>query len=350
MTSDRAAPPGEAFVWIWLPDAVEPVVAGRLARDGELYSFNYGQSYLARRDANSDPACPNCRCGAAPIAPTPPFAMAGCLRDGAPDAWGRRVIVNRLTGLGGEAARDVEFDELTFLLNSGSDRSGALDFQVSAETYTPREPAGHAGGIARRGEPCRAGRADPARAGSRAVPRQLDRRRAAQGADRGWPGQVHRQVLGRGRYLRRDQGRVRGHAPSRPGRSGCSGGAVGAGRRKGRASGETVRPGAGRGRLDAPGGRFGPHHARPGRDAGALGQLWRSGRSYPRPVLKSQGHLARTVRPHGVQRSGRQQRRSRAQPRRLLEWPMADSDAGLRHLPPGAHGEGGQSGNVDRWR
>ena len=52
--------------------------------------------------------------------------MANCLRDGAPDAWGRRVIINRLTGLKGDVARDVEFDELTFLLNSGSDRAGEV--------------------------------------------------------------------------------------------------------------------------------------------------------------------------------------------------------------------------------
>src|SRR3546814_9128374 len=51
MTSDVASA-GEAFVWIWLPGATEPVIAGRLAhdRDGRL-TFNYGQSYLARGDA-----------------------------------------------------------------------------------------------------------------------------------------------------------------------------------------------------------------------------------------------------------------------------------------------------------
>ncbi len=78
----------------------------------------------------------------------------------APDAWGRRVIINRLTGLEGEAVRDVDFDELTFLLNSGSDRSGALDFQASPETYAPREQASapleellEAAGRVERGEP-----------------------------------------------------------------------------------------------------------------------------------------------------------------------------------------------------
>ena len=35
----------------------------------------------------------------------------------------------------------MEFDELTFLLNSGSDRAGALDFQASPENYVAREHA-----------------------------------------------------------------------------------------------------------------------------------------------------------------------------------------------------------------
>ena len=35
MTSDRPEKktPDEAYVWIWLPGATEPVVAGRIARD-----------------------------------------------------------------------------------------------------------------------------------------------------------------------------------------------------------------------------------------------------------------------------------------------------------------------------
>ena len=130
--------PQEAYVWIWLPEATEPVVAGRIAREGSTYLFNYGRSYLEREDAISiyEPELP-LRRGA--ILPLPPLDLAGALRDGAPDAWGRRVIINRLTGLKGAAASEVEFDELTFLLNSGSDRIGALDFQRSPEQYQPRE-------------------------------------------------------------------------------------------------------------------------------------------------------------------------------------------------------------------
>ncbi len=139
MTSDQPAPT-EAFVWIWLPGATKPVVAGRIAREGGTYFFNYGRSYLARKDALPIyvPELP-LRSGA--IAPQPPLDLANCLRDGAPDAWGRRVIINQLTGLKGDAARDVDFDELTFMLNSGSDRTGALDFQESAAAYRPREAA-----------------------------------------------------------------------------------------------------------------------------------------------------------------------------------------------------------------
>lgn len=166
MTSDLPPRPTEAFVWTWLPAAVEPVVAGRIAPESNIHIFNYGRSYLERREALPIylPELP-LRRGA--IAPQAPLVMAGCLRDGAPDAWGRRVIINRLTGLKGDAARNVDFDELTFLLNSGSDRAGALDFQASGETYRPREQANatleellDAAGRVERGEP---------------VPQELDR-------------------------------------------------------------------------------------------------------------------------------------------------------------------------------
>ncbi|HEV7159038.1 MAG TPA: type II toxin-antitoxin system HipA family toxin [Caulobacteraceae bacterium] len=158
MTSDLAAP-GEAFVWIWLPGATQPVVAGRLARSGPAYVFNYGQSYLALKGAIPIYA-PELPLRRGVITPAPPLAMAGCLRDGAPDAWGRRVIINRLTGLKGEAAQAAQFDELTFLLASGSERAGALDFQASPTAYRARleaeatlEELLDAAGRVERGEP-----------------------------------------------------------------------------------------------------------------------------------------------------------------------------------------------------
>jgi len=133
----RKEAPEEAYVWIWLPDATEPVVAGRIARDGDHLIFNYGQSYLNRDDAIPiyEPELP-LRSGAIP--PEAGLSMAGCLRDGAPDAWGRRVILNRTFG---RKSKDVDtgaLDELTYLLESGSDRIGALDFQRSPSKYVPR--------------------------------------------------------------------------------------------------------------------------------------------------------------------------------------------------------------------
>ena len=82
------ASPREAYVWIWLPGAHEPVVAGRLVRDGGTHVFNYGRSYLERAEAIPIylPELPLVR-GA--LVPQAPLDMAGALRDGAPDASGR---------------------------------------------------------------------------------------------------------------------------------------------------------------------------------------------------------------------------------------------------------------------
>jgi serine/threonine-protein kinase HipA len=127
----------DAYVWIWLPGTTEPVVAGRLVRDNERLIFNYGQSYLARSDAIAIyvPELPLQR-GA--IMPEPGLPLPGCLRDGAPDAWGRRVILNRMLGVRGRDANVDVLDELTYLLESGSDRIGALDFQASPTAYVRR--------------------------------------------------------------------------------------------------------------------------------------------------------------------------------------------------------------------
>jgi serine/threonine-protein kinase HipA len=129
--------PREAFVWTWLPESAQPVVAGRLAPDGERIQFVYGRSYRERADAIAL-YLPELPLRAEPIAPLGALTMAGAIRDGAPDAWGRRVILNRTFGVKGAALDGLELDELVFLLESGSDRIGALDFQTSATTYVPR--------------------------------------------------------------------------------------------------------------------------------------------------------------------------------------------------------------------
>lgn len=138
MTSE--ARPNEAFVWVWLPDATKPVVAGRLEKVGEQIFFNYGRSYLARTNAISlyEPELP-LREGTLPLLRG--LWMPSCIRDAAPDAWGRRVIINRKLGRRGRQTDTTELDELTYLLESGSDRIGALDFQQSARDYVAREAA-----------------------------------------------------------------------------------------------------------------------------------------------------------------------------------------------------------------
>jgi len=127
----------EAFVWVWLPNETKPVVAGKLTAQGDHLIFNYGQSYLKRNDAISlyDAELP-LRSGALPLLKG--LSMPSCIRDAAPDAWGRRVIINKKLGLKGPGTDPAQLDELTYLLESGSDRIGALDFQKSATDYVPR--------------------------------------------------------------------------------------------------------------------------------------------------------------------------------------------------------------------
>ena len=144
MTSDAGPAPAGAYVWVWLPGATTPVVAGRLQRVGRaqsdsVFAFAYGQSYVSRKDAVSlfTPELPLRPGTFDPSQPLDdarePLTLAGCLRDAAPDAWGRRVINLRL----GPNA-DTELDELTYLLASSSDRIGSLDFHESGTTWEPR--------------------------------------------------------------------------------------------------------------------------------------------------------------------------------------------------------------------
>jgi serine/threonine-protein kinase HipA len=142
MTSkDSSSKYKEGYVWIWLPGETKPVVAGKLEADGDTLSFNYGKSYLARfKDA--PPAIPiyepelPLKAGALPNLDG--LKMPSCIRDSAPDAWGRRVIINKKLGLKGKDTDTATLNELTYLLESGSDRIGALDFQQSPTEYVPR--------------------------------------------------------------------------------------------------------------------------------------------------------------------------------------------------------------------
>jgi len=184
MTTPTA--PQQLYAWVWLPGATDPVVAGVLTRTDTIFdkqpvvTFTYARSYRERESAISvftpelplhagtfDPTRPGETLGAMVATatltvggPAPPqrprseLALHGCLRDAAPDAWGRRVINLRLATDG-----DQELSELTYLRHSGSDRIGALDFQDSPTNYQPRgedatrEQLLHAAQLLEAGEP-----------------------------------------------------------------------------------------------------------------------------------------------------------------------------------------------------
>lgn len=129
--------PRTAFVWTWLPGAGEPVVAGRIDADGPMHTFTYARSYRERGDAVPlyEPELPLVP---GTLRPAGGLTVAGCLRDCGPDSWGQRVILARHIGHLTDASDVSELSLLTYLLESGSDRIGGLDFQVSAREYVPR--------------------------------------------------------------------------------------------------------------------------------------------------------------------------------------------------------------------
>lgn len=131
--------PGRAYVWVWLPGATSPVVAGRLdAVPGNVVTFTYGRSYLARDDAIAlyEPELPLRR---GRIDPLRGLRMASAIRDAGPDAWGQRVILARRSRHLNDSSDTGSIDQLSYLLESGSDRVGALDFQASPTQYEPRQ-------------------------------------------------------------------------------------------------------------------------------------------------------------------------------------------------------------------
>jgi len=129
--------PERAYVWVWPPGATEPVVAGQLRVDGELLTFNYGRSYLERSEAiplylPELPLLPG------RIRPVGALRVAGCLRDAGPDGWGQRVILARRAGRLTDSNDTADLTMLTYLLESSTDRIGALDFQASPTEYVER--------------------------------------------------------------------------------------------------------------------------------------------------------------------------------------------------------------------
>lgn len=124
---------GERIVFIHLPGETEAVPAGRLTmiEQGlqlQASTFAYGRRYVAR--ANALPVDP-VSLALVPgrndeeRVPAAVLAMFGALRDATPDAWGRRVIENRLR------APPNGLPESVYLDHTGPHRAGALDVRQS---------------------------------------------------------------------------------------------------------------------------------------------------------------------------------------------------------------------------
>ena len=138
----------KVFVWRWLPGVEHPLCAGQLTQTGklqdgdEVLAFQYLPSYLETPGATSIFA-PDLPLQHAELDPSLPFTgrgavgLSGPLRDASPDFWGRRVT-NALAGL----PEDAVLPEMQYLLAaSGTNRIGALDFQLSSARYVAQDDA-----------------------------------------------------------------------------------------------------------------------------------------------------------------------------------------------------------------
>lgn len=124
------------YVWIFLPGQTKPVVAGVTRKQANTWNFVYAKSYLARPDALA--LGPDLPLQLEPLHPPAGCEMIGTLRDGLPDAWGQRVLLDRATGIHGIAADPAVLDNSFYMLHSDSQRFGALDFQASPSEYVSR--------------------------------------------------------------------------------------------------------------------------------------------------------------------------------------------------------------------
>ena len=137
MTSDRnpyARPPSDVFVFAHVVDehGADFVPAGSLQGANTTEPvFVYGKRYVQRPyPVEVDPVALPLKDEAGG---TKRFVLAGLtefggIRDAAPDAWGRRVIENKLK----VAANKLP--EVAYLLEAGSDRVGALDVRRALDS------------------------------------------------------------------------------------------------------------------------------------------------------------------------------------------------------------------------
>jgi serine/threonine-protein kinase HipA len=137
VTSPESASPTKAYVWVWAPGATVPVPAGVLSVRGDITVFRYGRSYQQRPEA-IPLYLPELALQNETIEPLPGLTVASCIRDAGPDSWGQRVILARRLSHLDTSSDTGDLSLLTYFLESGSDRIGALDFQTSPTEYKAR--------------------------------------------------------------------------------------------------------------------------------------------------------------------------------------------------------------------
>lgn len=151
MTKTRS----ECIVFVYLPGETEAVPCGRLTiiqagRDVSS-TFSYGNLYRTRPNAISlDPVeLPLSSVESEILRPLSGNVLFGCLRDAAPDAWGRLAINDKWAHkhkANGKIQAPNTFDlpEMEYLLRSRNDRVGVIDFR---EFVTDAEPSKRVSGI-----------------------------------------------------------------------------------------------------------------------------------------------------------------------------------------------------------
>ena len=124
---------GECYVYMYLPESVQAVTAGRLRiqsnRQGvTMGQFVFGREYLKRPDAvEVDPLY--LKLSRSTYDTVLMEGIFGALRDAGPDFWGRRIIEKH--------AGVSQLRELDYLLFSADDRGGALGFGLGKEPPAP---------------------------------------------------------------------------------------------------------------------------------------------------------------------------------------------------------------------
>ena len=122
-------------VWVWLPGDRTPTLAGQVHEQGGETTFAYDAGYLGNPAAvalyTELPMVHGVQRPAAGL------SVAGCLNDTWPDGWSRVVIERRRLDAGRSTSSLHPFD---YLRDSGSDRTGALDYTDTPE-WTPRGEA-----------------------------------------------------------------------------------------------------------------------------------------------------------------------------------------------------------------